>query len=54
MPRLKFWGWGYESEGLTREEIAALERAYAQLFGVSGFEASVRRGPRKSSCALRA
>ena len=37
--RLKFWGWGQESEQLSGEEIARLERAYAARFGVARFEA---------------
>ena len=38
--RLKFWGWGYESERLTADEVRRLEAAYAKHFGVSGFEAT--------------
>jgi alkyldihydroxyacetonephosphate synthase len=36
--RRKFWGWGREDEVLTPEEVSRLERAYAQRFGVSGFQ----------------
>jgi len=38
--RLKFWGWGYETERLTPEEVGRLEAAYATRFGVSGFDAT--------------
>jgi alkyldihydroxyacetonephosphate synthase len=37
--RLKFWGWGYETERLTPEEVGRLEAAYAQRFRVPAFEA---------------
>ena len=37
--RLKFWGWGYESEGLSADEVEALEAGYAKRFGLSGYEA---------------
>ena len=33
--RLCFWGWGYEDEALTAEEISRL-KAMAQMIGVSG------------------
>jgi len=38
--RLKFWGWGRESEQLSGAEIAQLEKVYAGHFGVSRFEAT--------------
>src|SRR5215510_413553 len=38
--RLKFWGWGRESDVLSGDEIAQLERAYAAHFKVSGFDAT--------------
>ena len=38
--RLKFWGWGYESERLTAAEVGRLEAAYAAYFRVSGFDAA--------------
>lgn len=37
-PRLKFWGWGYEGDVLSSEEIRWLESRWAQQFGVSQFE----------------
>jgi len=37
-PRLKFWGWGYEGEALTPDEIRWLEGAWAQQFHVRQFE----------------
>ncbi|MFQ5954374.1 MAG: FAD-binding oxidoreductase, partial [Kiloniellales bacterium] len=36
--RLKFWGWGYEDEGLTNQERRSLGAFYAQRFGVAGFD----------------
>jgi alkyldihydroxyacetonephosphate synthase len=50
--RLKFWGWGRESEQLSAEEIARLERSYAGHFGVSSFEATPV--PRAEEMTLRA
>ena len=50
--RLKFWGWGRESETLSAGELSALESAYARLFGVSGFE--VERTPKAEDIELRA
>jgi alkyldihydroxyacetonephosphate synthase len=50
--RLKFWGWGPESEVLSGEEIARLERAYAARFGVARFEALPT--PRAEEIELRA
>ncbi len=35
--RLKFWGWGWEDEGATDEEIAQLKRVYGALFGMDSF-----------------
>jgi alkyldihydroxyacetonephosphate synthase len=50
--RLKFWGWGREDEVLSREEVARLEAAYAQRFGVSGFD--VTSAPKAEEIVLRA
>jgi alkyldihydroxyacetonephosphate synthase len=50
--RLKFWGWGYETERLTPDETARLEQAYAARFGVSSFDATPP--PREEDIALRA
>jgi alkyldihydroxyacetonephosphate synthase len=50
--RLKFWGWGREDEVLAPDEVSRLERAYAQRFGVGGFEAVAT--PRAEDLALRA
>ena len=36
--RRKFWGWGYEGEGATADEKAALAAFYAGRFGADGFE----------------
>lgn len=35
--RLKFWGWGYEDEGLDKAEIGALTAFYAKTFKVDAF-----------------
>ena len=32
--RRKFWGWGYEGEGLTPEELELLARSLAGRLGV--------------------
>jgi alkyldihydroxyacetonephosphate synthase len=50
--RLKFWGWGRESEVLGADEIGTLESAYAKQFGVSGFEAAPT--PKAEDIELRA
>jgi alkyldihydroxyacetonephosphate synthase len=49
--RLKFWGWGYEDEVLTADEVKALEGAYARRFGLSAFD--VTPTPRAGDIALR-
>jgi alkyldihydroxyacetonephosphate synthase len=36
--RRSFFGWGYEGEAVAAEELAWFERAWAQLFGVDGFD----------------
>ncbi len=36
--RLKFWGWGYEDEGIGDDERRSLGAFYAQRFGVDGFD----------------
>ena len=50
--RLKFWGWGQESEQLSPEEVARLEQAYAARFGVARFEPTAT--PRAEEIELRA
>jgi alkyldihydroxyacetonephosphate synthase len=50
--KLKFWGWGFETEVLRPEEVHALEAAYAKYFGVSGFE--VAPTPKAEEIQLRA
>ncbi len=37
-PRLKFWGWGYEGDVLSPDEVRWLEARWAKLFLVSQFE----------------
>jgi alkyldihydroxyacetonephosphate synthase len=34
----KFWGWGYEGEGLSREELELLDPEWAKRLGVSQFD----------------
>jgi len=36
--RRKFWGWGWEGEGLTPEELSLLDPVWARRLGVSEFE----------------
>ena len=50
--RLKFWGWGQESEQLSGEEVARLEQAYIARFGVARFEPTAI--PRAEEIELRA
>jgi len=49
--RLKFWGWGYESERLTPAEVGRLEAAYAAYFRVGSFDAATE--PRAEDVSLR-
>src|SRR5262249_12800324 len=49
--RLKFWGWGYESERLTAAEVGRLEAAYAAYFRTGGFDAVPE--PRAEDVSLR-
>jgi alkyldihydroxyacetonephosphate synthase len=35
--RLKFWGWGYEGEGATDAERAAIKRFYGGMFALDAF-----------------
>jgi alkyldihydroxyacetonephosphate synthase len=37
--RRKFWGWGYEGEGLSSDELALLRRALAERMGLSDLRA---------------
>ena len=41
--RLKFWGWGYEGEGATAAERAAIKRFYGGLFALENFPDDVPR-----------
>lgn len=36
--RRSFYGWGYEDDTVSPQEIAWFEKTWAQLFGVDGFE----------------
>lgn len=36
--RRKFYGWGYEGDEVSGDEIAEFEKAWTRLLGVSGFE----------------
>jgi alkyldihydroxyacetonephosphate synthase len=47
--RLKFWGWGYEGEGATAPERAAIKRFYGGLFALEAFPDDV---PRAADYAL--
>jgi len=38
--RRKFWGWGYEGEGLTAEELEQLARSLAERLGLSELKAA--------------
>ncbi|HEY4868165.1 MAG TPA: FAD-binding oxidoreductase [Candidatus Dormibacteraeota bacterium] len=38
--RRKFWGWGYEGEGLTAEELEQLARSLAERLGLSELRAA--------------
>jgi alkyldihydroxyacetonephosphate synthase len=49
--RRKFWGWGYEGEGLSHEELARIDGALARRLGVSGFE--ITPPPRAEEISLR-
>lgn len=37
-PRRKFWGWGYEGDVLSPDEVRWLESAWAKQFRISQFE----------------
>jgi alkyldihydroxyacetonephosphate synthase len=50
--RLKFWGWGYEDQSLSDDEVKAVEAAYARRFGVDGFAVTPR--PSAEEILLRA
>ena len=49
--RRKFWGWGYEGEGLSREEDEQLASLLAARLGVS--DVRIGEGPRIESIRLR-
>jgi alkyldihydroxyacetonephosphate synthase len=36
--RRKFYGWGYEGDEVSREEIAEFQQAWTRLLGVTVFE----------------
>ena len=50
--RRKFYGWGYEDDTVTPEEIGAFEQAWSRLLGVDRFEAMP--WPRAQDITLRA
>jgi alkyldihydroxyacetonephosphate synthase len=50
--RRSFFGWGYEDEPVSAEELGWFERAWSQLFAVDGFEPAPM--PREAEIALRA
>jgi alkyldihydroxyacetonephosphate synthase len=49
--RRKFWGWGYEGDGLTGEELELLAQVVAARFGLDDLRA--REPPGISEIALR-
>jgi alkyldihydroxyacetonephosphate synthase len=49
--RRKFWGWGYEGEGLAPDEVESLARQLADTFGADAI--CRRRPPRVEDLALR-
>lgn len=50
--RRKFYGWGYEGDTVSDQEVAEFERAWTKLLGVEKFEALPF--PRKQEIELRA
>src|SRR5262245_49197885 len=50
--RRSFFGWGYEDEPISAEELGWFERAWSHLFAVDGFEPAPM--PREAEIALRA
>lgn len=50
--RRKFYGWGYEGDAVSQDEIEAFERAWSRLLGVDRFEAMPF--PREEDIVLRA
>ena len=51
MERRKFWGWGLESESLTRTEVEALGSLAANRFGLDGLR--IQEPPRLEELQLR-
>jgi alkyldihydroxyacetonephosphate synthase len=49
--RRTFYGWGYEGDSISTEELAWFERTWAQLFGVDTFDAVSM--PSESEISLR-
>jgi alkyldihydroxyacetonephosphate synthase len=49
--RRSFFGWGYEGDTISAEELGWFERAWSKLFQVDNFEAVPM--PRESDIALR-
>jgi alkyldihydroxyacetonephosphate synthase len=49
--RRKFWGWGLESEGLTRTEVEALGSVASNRFGLDGLQ--IQEPPRLDELRLR-
>lgn len=47
-----FYGWGFEEDGVSAEELSWFERAWSNLFGVDGFNPAPM--PRESEITLRA
>ena len=53
-PRLKFYGWGHEGEGLDEAERARVFRFVAEKLGAEPRASRRRRKPPTSRCARRA
>jgi alkyldihydroxyacetonephosphate synthase len=51
VPRRKFWGWGYEGDGLSGEEMGLLARMVAARFGLGDLR--IKDPPDISDIALR-
>src|SRR3990172_3760088 len=50
--RRKYWGWGYEDEAVSPEELAWFENAWSKHLGIAKFD--VTPPPRMEEITLRA
>ena len=51
-PRRKYWGWGFENEGLSQEKVEAYRKRTAQRYGVDDLPTA--EAPKLSEIELRA